>query len=1319
MARYNTISTTSSVAGGSTISTPNSGLLTTLTGSGTVTIPNPVLYTGQTQSFYNSTGSAITLSATPAYINGPGIAATSTTVSLPAGSIITLISDGTNYETLGWVGGAVAITGGSINGATIGASTASSGAFTTLNASSTTSLASLSATSGTFSSTLGVTGAVTFTNGNAVTLGTAASGALQVTGGVGIGGGLTVAGASNINNSFAVGANGTQTNIAFEVTGQARIKANNSGIYGLYVSSFGSNLSPSADYGTQLYLGGDVGSTEKYWRFGTRYSNSTTNLVWDYSTTDQAYGTYPGSLAFSEKMRLSAAGNLGIGIANPVRTLTVSTPSGNTHILLQNSNYNGAINQGFDLVMSSDGSTQVWNYQNSYLAFGTNNNEAMRISSSGYLGIGTGSTVNNSLSVNGTIQSLGNNTEQYSAFFRALYNSTHSFQITAKVNSNTESELLSVYADSGGANARLILNTPGNGLSTIGIGTTSPNLNYLIHVVGKAGLNDPRSTAVNNTISTSASCVFVYNTAKDSDGGAWRKRTQNTSWYNETLNTPTRGSRQEFPSIAIIVATSSTVTIYDGDDPTQPLWMQFTFPTYGQFTGNLGDTPVGIGGTSGFFTADLRCVSMMNGRMFVGNGTASGSSVSIAWDVNFISEISYQYYEYPTPEQYSTRTRVAGTIVNRNSTALLKGNPPSRYGGDGIYGIYGPVGFVNMIVLPGARIDPLTRLPIPTIYVAPPPGSSTGVSMIRDDYTTKQFTYYYAAWSVKGLAVNKYTGTFITALTDGGANGNSVNGIEGADLYNTVSLAAPGTGGWPVFYPGGSGWTGIANQPALYWVGYNLNNWVTTVASMATASILPSNGTFDNGTFNQGSTVGNFYNNSSYTMNWAVGQLTGMTLISEHTQLRSASMVAFVSNYFNSGWLVGGIQGAWMSSVSTTSLTYSNMVANMTAANYTGYYATLSNPNGSTLLATITSTVAQAGAFYSFTCNANTTYYFAVTVICSAANMSTRIQISGIGLIHSTGVTNSTSSTTLYDSFFASSAGTYTIQILAYSPVLNATISMTNFVFTQADTDVSSARFGLVPSGTVARAVVNTTTDLVYYGPFSNGNYLYQPYIGNLDFGTGNFCYYGWVQHNWSQSSLAGCILQRGPTVNSNEFVVYIDTDGSVKFRVLTSANTLATAAGVWPSSYYQSNAWGFLAVLRNNGVTQIWVNGILQATGASTQTMTQAGYALNIGQWTTNNGYWINGGMALWRVTSTVPSPDQLMKIYQDELQLFQPNAKCTIYGSSTQVNAFFFDEDTQVLQVGTSAGTSQFQNLLRVGYTTQAVTTGISGTKGMVVSQ
>ena len=58
--------------------------------------------------------------------------------------------------------------------------------------------------------------------------------------------------------------------------------------------------------------------------------------------------------------------------------------------------------------------------------------------------------------------------------------------------------------------------------------------------------------------------VFVYDTRKDSDGGAWRHRTQNKSWYNEGVG-QYRGARKEFPAVAVLVLEGDDFTIYDGD----------------------------------------------------------------------------------------------------------------------------------------------------------------------------------------------------------------------------------------------------------------------------------------------------------------------------------------------------------------------------------------------------------------------------------------------------------------------------------------------------------------------------------------------------------------------------------------------------------------------------------------------------------------------------------------------------------------------------------------------------------------------------------
>ena len=105
----------------------------------------------------------------------------------------------------------------------------------------------------------------------------------------------------------------------------------------------------------------------------------------------------------------------------------------------------------------------------------------------------------------------------------------------------------------------------------VGVGTRYPGAE--LEVAGTALVENAKLKAIAESNTDTAVDVFVYDTRKDSDGGAWRKRTQNTSWYNETLNTSTRGARKEFPSVAVIVAESHSVTIYDGDDPDMPMWM--------------------------------------------------------------------------------------------------------------------------------------------------------------------------------------------------------------------------------------------------------------------------------------------------------------------------------------------------------------------------------------------------------------------------------------------------------------------------------------------------------------------------------------------------------------------------------------------------------------------------------------------------------------------------------------------------------------------------------------------------------------------------
>ena len=198
-------------------------------------------------------------------------------------------------------------------------------------------------------------------------------------------------------------------------------------------------------------------------------------------------------------------------------------------------------------------------------------------------------------------------------------------------------------------------------------------------------------------IAINAVDVFVYDTTKDSDGGAWRNGAlaQASSWYNETLNTATRGSRRDFPAVAVIVAEAAKVTIYDGDDPALPMWMVFN-------TGN----------NYAIFTISINTIAAKDG-LFLSGGPTYGMSF-----IDFLSD-GVWYSASSAAGQFSH------TIATRNTIATTLAS--SRFGTI----VNGTVNDVAMTVLPDAPIDPATGLARCTIAVA----TAGGVSVIKDDGT--------------------------------------------------------------------------------------------------------------------------------------------------------------------------------------------------------------------------------------------------------------------------------------------------------------------------------------------------------------------------------------------------------------------------------------------------------------------------------------------------------------------------------------------------------------------------------------------------------
>jgi hypothetical protein len=214
-------------------------------------------------------------------------------------------------------------------------------------------------------------------------------------------------------------------------------------------------------------------------------------------------------------------------------------------------------------------------------------------------------------------------------------------------------------------------------------------------------------TAIAAEKAVTAVDVFIYDTSKDSDGGAWRHRCAGTSWFNEPLNTAIRGARREFPAVAVIVAEAAKLTIYDGDDPALPMWMVFNGDASGPFGILRADTPI----TS---------LSALNSIIAIG----SGSQVQ---RVGFVSDTA-------APVVFSGTFLYNGGISERNDSLGA-----TQISSVGI--VNAAVNDVAMTVLPEAPIDQATGLPVPTIAVA----TAGGVSIIKGDGSVVDVVNYVTA----------------------------------------------------------------------------------------------------------------------------------------------------------------------------------------------------------------------------------------------------------------------------------------------------------------------------------------------------------------------------------------------------------------------------------------------------------------------------------------------------------------------------------------------------------------------------------------------
>ena len=200
------------------------------------------------------------------------------------------------------------------------------------------------------------------------------------------------------------------------------------------------------------------------------------------------------------------------------------------------------------------------------------------------------------------------------------------------------------------------------------------------------GVEIENIAAIKATINATPTSVLVYDTSNDSDGGAWRYKCKDKSWYTEQLGTSIRGNRKEFPSIAVIYIEGDYTYIHDGDDPNLPMWMKI------EFTLGSGDNII---------------ARMLNGMLVIGasnNGIAIFDFVSDRIQVrNHAHCHTYNQGIYP-----ARQSRTDYDSITETGSSVM-GSP--RLGNETINDL-------DMVVEVGACSEPSTGLAIPTIGVA-------------------------------------------------------------------------------------------------------------------------------------------------------------------------------------------------------------------------------------------------------------------------------------------------------------------------------------------------------------------------------------------------------------------------------------------------------------------------------------------------------------------------------------------------------------------------------------------------------------------------
>ena len=829
---------------------------------------------------------------------------------------------------------------------------------------------------------------------------------------------------------------------------------------------------------------------------------------------------------------------------------------------------------------------------------------------------------------------------------------------------------------------------------------------------------------------THISSIFVYDTRRDSDGGAWRHRTQHTSWYNEPLGTLWRGNRREFPEVAVLVTTDSGFDtghvqaigwqIYDGDDPTCPMWMRWPITNYNQAANWGGGLPQIA--RPNFVPFTIGPIHALNGQIAIGNRDASGGSLP-GFLVNMISEkcIDVCRYGVAANQFYWMSSNIAsrvnyGTWSNRN---FSRGATRYHSGDDATSGkkseITGrmsaaPVFDIKMTVLSNNAIDPCTGLPQPTQFWA----TGGGMTVINGNtipmtITTNQVGSYKSIGLSnlnyeRGISVINQSGNVIR--TDYyKPNEDGMYGSNDTSSYYYYNLASNSNPSLP-WNPG--------SEKVKFIKGYENDPDDLAIANGTSLQIMLGKNRDDSG----GDTTAIA---ATITHEMVTGYQPGDPHIALPGYCGTPGDITGTVHYYDT---FNDNSGSWSFA---------------DGASITGGFLRLSSTNGSR------ATRALSGFLV------NGTEYMCEYHV-NSASQNFQFDDDGPGSGQTGGTLTVYSDVTHQDTGFYSF--TFTAKQSNRLRVMrtqggggNIDISMIRIYETQIENkhnNYQDARPGFAIVGTLKRQPVAPGAELCSYSNWGQNNgtngYITQGVNSALDWGTNNFMISLWFKCAVGGSESTQNLLGIGDYNHNDGFLIQaVNSSGKyIDVGYLgVSGNSFASTAGV--QAGFVDQAWNHLFVHLRNNTFNMWVNGKKNTVSGGTWTGSSINWTTKwtqrqivIGGRAGNHGGATNAWssatteIALVRIAgggsaanTDHPSNEEVRKIYEDEKAMFEPNAKVTLIGNNSYTRQMDYDEKKHILHVGTHDGRSDFRRLVRINSTTEGVTTGISAYDGFIAEQ